>query len=59
MGLTLLILLIHYSTFSRLAYVIYFANLLLLVAVLVMGKSTMGARRWSALDLCAFNLLSL
>jgi rod shape determining protein RodA len=46
MGLTLLILLIHYSTFSRLAYVIYFANLLLLVAVLVMGKSTMGARRW-------------
>jgi rod shape determining protein RodA len=45
-GLTGLILLMHYSVFSRLAYVIYFANLLLLVAVLVFGKSTLGAKRW-------------
>ena len=41
-----LIFLLHYSTFSRLAYPIYFANILLLVAVLVLGKSTLGAKRW-------------
>lgn len=46
MALTGIILLMHYSIFSRLAYVIYFANLLLLVGVLVLGKSTLGARRW-------------
>lgn len=45
-ALTALILLVHYSLFSRLAYFIYFANLLLLVAVLVAGKSTLGAKRW-------------
>lgn len=46
MALTALILMVHYSTLSRIAYVIYFANVLLLVAVLVAGKSTLGARRW-------------
>jgi rod shape determining protein RodA len=46
MGLTALILLLHYSIFSRLAYFIYFANLLLLAAVLFMGRSTLGAKRW-------------
>jgi len=46
MGLTGLILLVHYSLFSRVAYVIYFGNLLLLAAVLVVGKSSLGAKRW-------------
>jgi rod shape determining protein RodA len=46
MGLTGLILLVHYSLFSRLAYIIYFGNLLLLVAVLAVGKSSLGAKRW-------------
>ena len=46
LALTALILLPHYSIFSRLAYVIYFANLLLLVGVLVLGKSSLGAKRW-------------
>jgi hypothetical protein len=46
MGLTGLILLVHYSLFSRVGYIVYFANLLLLVAVLVVGKSSLGARRW-------------
>ncbi|MDR3606483.1 MAG: rod shape-determining protein RodA [Oligoflexia bacterium] len=43
---TAIILLFHYSLFSRMAYVIYFLNLLLLVAVLVAGKSSLGAKRW-------------
>ncbi|MCM2322463.1 MAG: rod shape-determining protein RodA [Oligoflexia bacterium] len=46
MGITGLVLLVHYSVLSRVAYVIYFANLLLLVAVLVAGKATLGAKRW-------------
>lgn len=46
MALTALVLLVHYSFFSRIAYVIYFANVLLLVAVLVAGKSSLGAKRW-------------
>ena len=36
----------HYSLLSRLAYLIYFANLVLLALVLVVGKSSLGARRW-------------
>ncbi len=40
------ILLFHYSFFSRVAYFIYFANLILLVAVLFIGKSVLGAKRW-------------
>lgn len=46
MIITALILLMHYSIFSRLAYFIYFANILLLIAVLIAGKSSLGARRW-------------
>jgi rod shape determining protein RodA len=46
MGLMAVILLFHYSVFSRIAYLIYFTNLLLLVAVLVAGKSSLGAKRW-------------
>jgi rod shape determining protein RodA len=46
LAITALILLIHYSFFSRLAYFIYFANLLMLVAVLIIGKSVLGAKRW-------------
>ncbi|MBI4925978.1 MAG: rod shape-determining protein RodA [Bdellovibrio sp.] len=46
MILTALVLLVHYSAFSRLAYVIYFANLICLVLVLFIGKSSLGAKRW-------------
>ncbi|MEO5969702.1 MAG: rod shape-determining protein RodA [Bdellovibrionia bacterium] len=46
MGLTAIILVLHYSLFSRLAYIIYFTNLVLLGAVLFMGKSSLGAKRW-------------
>jgi rod shape determining protein RodA len=46
MALTALILLLHYSFFSRIAYVIYFANLLLLVIVMFWGRSNLGAKRW-------------
>jgi rod shape determining protein RodA len=46
MVITAVVLMIHYSFFSRIAYIIYFANILLLIAVLVIGKSSLGARRW-------------
>ncbi|MGZ6334148.1 MAG: rod shape-determining protein RodA, partial [Bdellovibrionota bacterium] len=46
MALTALILVVHYSVLSRLAYFVYFANLAMLVAVLVAGKSSLGAKRW-------------
>jgi rod shape determining protein RodA len=46
MAVTSLVLLVHYSLLSRLAYIIYFGNLLLLVAVLAIGKSSLGAKRW-------------
>jgi len=36
----------HYKSLSRFAYPIYFANLLLLVLVLIAGKSSLGGRRW-------------
>ncbi len=38
--------LMHYSTLSRMAYFIYFLNILLLMAVLIVGKSSLGAKRW-------------
>lgn len=44
--MTAVLLLFHYSFFSRVAYVIYFLNIILLVLVLVAGKSSLGARRW-------------
>ncbi|MEW6057735.1 MAG: rod shape-determining protein RodA [Bdellovibrionota bacterium] len=40
------LLLVHYKMLSRAAYFIFFANLILLVLVLVAGKQTLGARRW-------------
>ncbi|MEK7690643.1 MAG: rod shape-determining protein RodA [Bdellovibrionota bacterium] len=43
---TAIILLMHYSLLSRIGYFIYFANLVLLVAVLFFGKATLGAKRW-------------
>ncbi len=43
---TVFILLLHYSILSRIAYVIYFANLILLGCVLFFGKSSLGAKRW-------------
>lgn len=46
LGLTAIVLLFHYSLLSRLAYVIYFANVLLLIATLIVGQSNLGARRW-------------
>ncbi len=46
MCLTALILLVHYSFFSRVAYIVYFLNILLLVAVLVFGRESLGAKRW-------------
>ncbi|MGE0615298.1 MAG: rod shape-determining protein RodA [Bacteriovoracia bacterium] len=45
-GLTGIVLLVHYSTIARLGYAIYFANLLLLVGVLFFGRSSLGAKRW-------------
>jgi rod shape determining protein RodA len=45
-ALSALILMVHYSLLSRMAYVVYFGNLLLLVAVLFIGKQVLGARRW-------------
>lgn len=46
MILTGITLLFHYSFFSRIGYVVYFASLILLVAVLIAGKATLGAKRW-------------
>ncbi len=46
MAATAVILMIHYSFLSRVAYIVYFANILLLVAVLIIGKQILGARRW-------------
>lgn len=46
MVLTAVILMIHYSFLSRVAYIVYFANIILLVAVLIVGKASLGARRW-------------
>ena len=44
--LTIVIFLFHYSFFSRISYFIYFANLFLLVLVLIVGRSSLGAKRW-------------
>ena len=37
---------IHYRLYDTFAYVLYGLSILLLVAVLVMGTSAMGAKRW-------------
>jgi rod shape determining protein RodA len=44
--MTAVILLFHYSLLSRMAYILYFGNIILLVLVLVAGKSSLGAKRW-------------
>ncbi len=46
LGLTALLLLVHYSLLSRLAWVIYFAAVVTLIAVLFVGKASLGAQRW-------------
>ena len=45
-ALSLIVLFFHYKFLSRLAYPVYFLMLLLLVLVLVVGKQSLGARRW-------------
>ncbi len=40
------VLFFHYKVLSRFAYLIYFANLLLLILVLVAGHSSLGGQRW-------------
>jgi rod shape determining protein RodA len=40
------VLLVHYSFFSRIAYLIYFACIAMLVATLFFGRASLGARRW-------------
>lgn len=46
MLITAVLLFVHYSVLSRVAYLIYFSALLLLVATLFFGKSVLGAKRW-------------
>lgn len=46
LGITGIILLFRYTILSRLAYFIYFANLVLLALVFVIGKTSLGAKRW-------------
>jgi rod shape determining protein RodA len=43
---TLVLMFPHYSFLSRLAYIIYMGNMGLLLAVMVIGKSSLGAKRW-------------
>lgn len=40
---------LHYSFLNRSAYLIYFANIMLLVLTLVVGRSSLGAKRWISL----------
>jgi rod shape determining protein RodA len=44
--ITLILLFPHYSFLSRLAYVVYMGNMGLLLAVLAVGRSSLGAKRW-------------
>jgi rod shape determining protein RodA len=37
---------VHYRVLERFAYAAYAVNLILLIAVLVVGKSVLGAKRW-------------
>ncbi len=50
----LLVLLADYHTVSRYAYVLYAVSIVLLLLVMVMGKTGMGAQRWLALGPIAF-----
>lgn len=44
--LGIFVMFIHYKVLSRFAYLIYFGILVLLVLVLVAGKSSLGGQRW-------------
>lgn len=44
--LTVVLLFFRYTFLSRIAYLIYFANVILLGLVLGVGRSSLGARRW-------------
>jgi rod shape determining protein RodA len=44
--ITLVLMFPHYSILSRLAYIIYMGNIGLLIAVMAVGKSSLGAKRW-------------
>jgi len=44
--ITLILLFPHYSFLSRLAYFVYMGNMGLLLAVLAIGRSSLGAKRW-------------
>jgi rod shape determining protein RodA len=46
LAFTALSLFFHYSFLSRIAYFVYFVNIVLLVAVLFLGKASLGAQRW-------------
>ncbi len=48
------VVLIDYTWFSRLAYPIYGASVILLILVFFIGKKTMGAQRW--IDLGIFSI---
>jgi rod shape determining protein RodA len=49
-----LLLLADYHTVSRYAYVLYAGSIVLLLLVMVMGRTGMGAQRWLALGPIAF-----
>jgi rod shape determining protein RodA len=42
---------IHYRVLERFAYVAYAGNIFLLLAVLIVGKSVLGAKRWLGLGI--------
>jgi rod shape determining protein RodA len=46
LGMVYLLAKINYHSFLSVAYIIYGINLLILILVLVMGKSALGAQRW-------------
>ena len=56
MGLVLMVsmLMIDYHTVGRYAYVLYAVSVLLLLLVMIMGKTGMGAQRWLAIGPFAF-----
>ena len=47
-------IIVDYHTVARYAYVLYAASLMLLVLVMVIGKTGMGAQRWLAIGPFAF-----
>ncbi|MFC1668603.1 rod shape-determining protein RodA [Chlamydiota bacterium] len=49
-----LVVSIDFHYFASLAYVIYFTNIILLIAVLIIGKVHLGAQRWFRIGSIAF-----